>query len=367
MRQEFATARKHATRYPGKGKALRRSNPQANTGRRVTETADITVLIVAYKSVDTLAGCLDALQAQTRAPREILVLENGSPDGQRVVAADVPPGIRLIESDENLGFAGGNNLLARSARSQWLALLNPDAYPRRDWIEELEAARLAYPDVPLFGSTQFSAGKEGVLDGTGDCYHALGLAYRSGYGQRLNAIPEGEVFAACGAAMFVRRDVFEALGGFDDRFFCYNEDVDFGYRARLHGWAVIQLAGARVDHVGYGSSGRRSEVATYYGVRNRLWVFLKNTPGWLFWVLLPGHVVITLALWASAFRFGQGRLFARAINDGWSERASILASRAEVQANRRVPAIRLARMMNWNPLDLFTRRAKVWRVGKMRP
>ena len=66
MREEFATTGKHATRYPGKGKALRRSNPQANTGFRVTETADITVLIVAYKSVGTLAGCLDALRSQTR-------------------------------------------------------------------------------------------------------------------------------------------------------------------------------------------------------------------------------------------------------------------------------------------------------------
>ncbi len=366
MREEFATTGKHATRYPGKGKALRRSNPQANTGFRVTETANITVLIVAYKSVGTLAGCLDALRSQTRAPREILVLENGSPDGQRVAAADIPPGIRLIESGENLGFAGGNNLLARSAQSEWLALLNPDAYPHRDWIEQLEAASRAYPDVPLFGSTQFAAGNEDVLDGTGDCYHALGLAYRSGYGRKLNAIPEGEVFAACGAAMFVRRDVFEALGGFDDRFFCYNEDVDLGYRARLRGWAVIQLAGARVDHVGYGSSGRRSEFATYYGVRNRLWVFLKNTPGWLFWALLPGHVAVTLALWISAFRFGQGRLFARAIADGMSAREKILASRVEIQASRRVSAMRLARMMNWNPFDLITRRAKVWRVGKTR-
>jgi len=332
----------------------------------VSETADITVLIVAFKSVGTLGGCLEALQAQTRPPREILVLENGSPDGQRVTSADMPPGVRLIESDENLGFAGGNNLLAKSGRSGWLALLNPDAYPHPDWIEKFDAARLDYPDVAMFGSTQISAGKSDTLDGTGDCYHALGLAYRSGYGRRAKRLPEGEVFAACGAAMFIRRDVFEALGGFDERFFCYNEDVDLGYRARLRGWTTVQLAGAQVDHVGYASSGRRSEVATYYGVRNRLWVFLKNTPGWLFWALLPGHVAITFALWMSSFRFGQGRLFARAIGDALSAREGILASRAEIQTGRSVPAMHVARMMNWNPADLFTRRAKVRPVRKGR-
>ncbi|RKQ94152.1 glycosyltransferase family 2 protein [Maricaulis maris] len=323
------------------------------------DTIDITVLIVAYKSVGTLTACLAALQAQTRAPREVLVLENGSPEGQRVGPADMPSGVRLIESEKNLGFAGGNNLLAKAAGSTWLALLNPDAYARPDWIEQFEAARRKYPEIALFGSTQFAAGKTDVLDGTGDCYHALGLAYRSGYGRRAGPLAEGEVFAACGAAMFIRRDVFEALGGFDERFFCYNEDVDLGYRARLNGLPTVQLAAAIVDHVGYGSSGRRSEIATYYGVRNRLWVFLKNTPGWLFWLLLPGHVAVTFALWLSSFRFGQGALFARAIRDAVSGRADILASRREIQANRRVSPMRVARMMNWNPADLFTRRAKV--------
>lgn len=325
----------------------------------MSEPADISVLIVAYKSVDTLAGCLAALKAQSQTPHEIIVLENGSPDGQRARAADMPEGVRLVESDQNLGFAGGNNYLATLATGSWIALLNPDAYPRPDWIEQLDRARTTYPTASLFGSTQFVANQVDTLDGTGDCYHALGLAYRSGYGRPARSLPEGEVFAACGAALFIKRDVYEALGGFDERFFCYNEDVDLGYRARLQGYQVIQLASAAVDHVGYGSSGRRSEFATYHGVRNRLWVFLKNTPGWLFWLLLPGHVVVTGLLWLSAFRFGQGRVFARALGDGLAGRRDMLLTRAHVQKARRVSPSAIARMMNWNPIDLLTRRAKV--------
>ncbi|BDX00663.1 glycosyltransferase family 2 protein [Maricaulis maris] len=331
------------------------------------QTADISVLIVSYKSVDTLAGCLAALTAQSLAPREIIVLENGSPDGQRVRAADMPEGVRLVESDENLGFAGGNNYLATLAKGAWFALLNPDAYPHPDWIEQLDRARTIYPAASMFGSTQFVANQLDTLDGTGDCYHALGLAYRSGYGRPARSLPEGEVFAACGAALFIKRDVYEALGGFDERFFCYNEDVDLGYRARLQGYQVIQLASAAVDHVGYGSSGRRSEFATYHGVRNRLWVFLKNTPGWLFWLLLPGHVLVTGLLWLSSLRFGQGRVFARALGDGLAGRRDIFLTRAEVQKARRVPPSAIARMMNWNPIDLLTRRAKVRLLSRQKP
>lgn len=324
------------------------------------DAASVSVLIVAYRSRGTIERCLGSLRAQTRQPLEIRVLENGSPADERIGRADLPASVDFVESNENLGFATGNNRLAAGARGEWLALLNPDAFARPDWIEQFEQACQRFQGVPVFGSTQYAADAPGVLDGSGDCYHAAGLAYRSGYGRPVAALPEeGEMFAACGAAMFIRRDLFEALGGFDDRFFCYNEDVDLGYRARLLGHSIVQLRDAAVDHVGYGSSGRRSEFATYHGVRNRLWVFMKNTPGWLLWVLLPGHVLATLALWLSAFRFGQGRVFAWAIGDALAGRAEMLSERKRIQADRRVSALQIAGMMNWNPIDLITRRPKV--------
>ncbi|WP_323761772.1 glycosyltransferase family 2 protein [Maricaulis sp.] len=329
--------------------------------------ASVSVLIVAYRSRKTVGRCLDALQAQTRRPLEIRLLENGSPAGERIGHADLPASVDFVESSENLGFATGNNRLASGARGEWLALLNPDAFAHPDWIEQFEQACQRHPGVPIFGSTQLAADTPGVLDGTGDCYHAAGLAYRSGYGRPVETLlAEGEVFAACGAAMFIRRDLFEALGGFDDRFFCYNEDVDLAYRARLLGHRIVQLRDARVDHVGYGSSGRRSAFATYHGVRNRLWVFMKNTPGWLFWVLLPGHILATLALWLSSLRFGQAGVFFRAIRDALSGRADIMATRRQVQAGRRVPVVEIARMMNWSPVDLVTRRPKVRLPGQGR-
>jgi GT2 family glycosyltransferase len=326
----------------------------------MSDVADISVLIVAYKSRATMTRCLDALSAQTRKPCQILVLENGSPAGERLSEADMPDGVEFVLSDDNLGFAAGNNRLAERARGGWLAFLNPDAFAHPDWIEQLEQAIERYPDVTSFGSTQFVADEPGRLDGTGDAYHALGLAYRSGYGRPVEAeLAEGEVFAACGAAACVRRDVFAGLGGFDESFFCYNEDVDLSYRARLIGERVVQLADAKVDHMGYASSGRRSEFATYHGVRNRLIVFLRNTPGWLFWCLLPGHVAVSVALWLSSLRFGQGGVFLRAIGDALQRWPDIRAQRRELEQKRQISIGQIARMMSWSPLDLLTRKQKI--------
>ncbi|WP_417488830.1 glycosyltransferase family 2 protein [Maricaulis sp.] len=330
--------------------------------------ADVAVLIVAYRSRATLDQCIAALAAQTVMPRQVFVLENGSPAGERIDAARLPNWVNFVASEDNLGFAGGNNRLAEMADSEWLALLNPDAFARPDWLEQFLVATDRYPDISLFGSTQYAANFPGLLDGVGDVYHATGLAYRAGYMRPVALLPDdGEVFAICGAAAFWRRSVFDALGGFDERFFCYNEDVDLAYRAKLQGYRAVQLRDAAVEHLGYASSGRRSEFATYYGVRNRLWVFMKNTPGWLFWVLSPLHAGVTALLWLSAARFGQFTVFGRALRDALKGRHAMMASRRDIQHARVTSPSTIARAMSWNPARLLTRAPDVRPMSAARP
>ena len=318
-------------------------------------TADVTILIVAFRSRATIPLVISALEAQTVRPARVRLLENGSPDGERVDAAALPEWVELVEGETNLGFAGGNNLLARGAQTRWLLLLNPDAYPDPDWLEQMMAATQRWPDAALFGCTQRAHGAPGRLDGCGDVYHCSGLPYRSGYGRAIQPPPEGEVFWPCGAAALIRRDVFEALGGFDEAYFCYVEDVDFAARARLLGYRAVQVRDAAVSHVGYSSTGRRSPFATYHGARNRLWTFFKVMPGWLVLVLAPGHLAITALLWLSAARFGQFTLFSRAIGDALAGWPALMIKRRALQARRAVTPVAFARMLNWNPVNLFTR------------
>ncbi len=319
------------------------------------KSVDVAILIVAYRSAQHMGRLADALNAQTCRPAAIRVLENGSPQAERVTVDMLPDGAQLIESDINLGFAAGNNRLAQGVEQDWIFLLNPDAFPEPDLIERLMEAVQRHPEASFFGCTQRADGAPGVLDGVGDVYHFTGLPYRAGYGRSLAPPEEGEVFSPCGAASLIRRDVFERLGGFDEDYFCYVEDVDLGARARLTGETCIQVRDAVVSHLGYGSSGRRSEFATYQGARNRLWTFFKVTPGWLLWLLAPVHLAATAALWLSALRFGQFTVFGRAMKDAWSGRDRLLEKRRKLQADRRVLVSEYAAMLNWNPLDLWLR------------
>jgi N-acetylglucosaminyl-diphospho-decaprenol L-rhamnosyltransferase len=316
---------------------------------------DVSILIVAFRSAQHMPRLAAALTAQSVQPRQILVLENGSPDGQRVTDDMLPASATLVESEVNLGFAAGNNRLAREARGEWLILLNPDAFPDPDWLESLLEGTAAYPFADLFGCTQRADGSPGVLDGAGDVYHLAGIPYRGGYGRAMDPPADGEVFAPCGAALMIRRSVFEDLGGFDEDYFCYVEDVDLGYRARLAGHRAVQLLKPQVSHVGYASSARRSEFATYHGTRNRLSTFLKNTPLLLLVVTGPLHMLATLLLWGSAARFGQFILFGRALRDSLASWPTLKLKRREVQASRTVSLLNLVGMMAWSPIGLLTR------------
>lgn len=318
-------------------------------------TADVSILIVAYKSRETLPRVIQAIDQQTVRPESVMVLENGSPDGQGIDGSNLPDWVGLHESPDNLGFAKGNNVLADGVRTAWLVFLNPDAYPESGWLEALMKASQSYPQASLLGSTQWAAGRDNTLDGVGDVWHAFGIPYRGGYGQPGPPPDDGEVFAPCAAAMMIKRDVFELLGGFDEDYFCYVEDVDLGYRARLMGQIAIQVRDAEVHHEGYASSGRRSEFATYHGTRNRLWTFLKDTPlVWLI-ILTPVHAGITLLLWLSAARFGLFTTFGRGLWDGLKAWSSIMDKRKIIhKRNKKSESLKL--FWTWNPLHLLTRR-----------
>lgn len=319
------------------------------------DTAPVAILIVAYRSRETIPKLIAALEQQTVKPARVRVLENGSAQDERVDPHALPDWVELIVSEENTGFARGNNRLAQGVEQDWLLLLNPDAFPEPDWLEQMMAAAARWPSATLFGCTQDAYAAPGVLDGAGDVYHFTGLPYRAGYGRRMEPPPEGEVFGPCGAAALIRRDVFERLGGFDEDYFCYVEDVDFAARARLTGETCVQVRDARVAHMGYGSSGRRSEFATYHGARNRIWTFFKVTPGWLLWLLAPVHLAVTILLWLSAARFGQFTLFGKALGDAWAGRKRLLEKRRAVQAQRAITVRDYAARLSWNPLKLLTR------------
>jgi len=308
------------------------------------------VIIVNYNGGEWLTRCTAALAAQSESAFEAFIVDNGSTDGSIEALPELDARFEIILTGENLGFAAANNLAAKKARADYLVMLNPDAFARVDWLKNL-LAEVKAPDITMVGSLQYMALEPDVLDGVGDFYHASGLAWRGGFGHPASSAPReaADAFAPCGAGALYHRETYLRLGGYDERFFCYHEDVDLGYRMRLVGGRCIQSASAVIDHISSGITGRASYFAVYHGTRNRIWTFFKNTPLALLIILLPAHIGVNLfvLLWAG-LRSGRFRPTLRGISDGLSGLPDMLRSRKSVQPTRVIPLSDVARMLSWS-------------------
>lgn len=323
----------------------------------------VSVIIVNYNGGEWLKRSVESVLAQTLQNFECFIIDNASIDESmksiNSLNLEADGRFHIIHADENLGFAKGNNLAAQRAKAQWIALLNPDAFAHTDWLEQLLHATTLAPNVTMVGSRQNMALEPGILDGLGDYYHFTGLAWRAGFGHTASAraIPDyHEAFAPCAAASLYHRETFQRLGGFDERFFCYHEDVDIGYRFRLAGGICVQNNKAIVDHVSSGISGRASDFAVYHGTRNRFWTFIKNTPSPIFPLLAPFHIALNLALltWA---RFRPGRFAPtwRGVKDGLKGMGEVWKDRKAVQTTRTISSLALLKRLAKNPIKVVKR------------
>lgn len=183
------------------------------------------LIVVNWNSGPLLDRCLAAVARQTLAPREIVVVDNDSQDGSADGLERRFPSVRVLRPGRNLGFAAANNLAAAEVReSDWLALLNPDAFPEPRWLERLAGAAVTHASYSFFTSRLVSAGDPERLDGTGDLYSTSGLAWRRDHGRPVAQAPDtaSEVFSACAAAALYRREAFLDVGGFDESYFCFS-------------------------------------------------------------------------------------------------------------------------------------------------
>ena len=305
-----------------------------------------------YNAGEYLRPCVESLRTQTLKNFECFLVDNGSTDGSLETLPELDERFTIIKAGENLGFAIANNRAVKTAKADWIALLNPDAFARPNWLENGLKARSKLPHTAMVGSTQYLALEPEKFDGLGDEYHAFGVAWRAGFGMDAHEISDRETFGPCGAGAFYDRHVFEALGGFNESFFCYHEDVDLAFRMRLAGYRCVQSADTIIDHVSSAISGRASDFAVYHGTRNRIWTFFRNMPWPLLIVLAVPHILSNLAfLSVSLFRKGRFKPTFRGMREGFFSRPE----RPTNKIKRDVSLITLLQSMGWNPLKVVRR------------
>lgn len=323
---------------------------QKMKAKAISIEADVTVIVVSWNNARWLEQCLRQLGEQTVRPKSVVVVDNDSTDGSAFIAASAP-GVNLIHGGANLGFAAGNNLALRQCDTEFVALLNPDAFVEAGWLAALMAAARRHPDVAAFGSRQITWATPEMLDGIGDAYHISGLVWRTGWGEYLKPshLIERRIFSPCAAAALYRRQVLEEVGGFDDDYFCYVEDVDLGFRMRLAGYEAIYVPSAIVHHVGSASTGGgHSDFCIYHGHRNLVWTYAKNMPAVLFWMFLPLHILMNIIAILRFSLSGQASVIIGAKIAALRGLPNMWHKRQVVQRGRKISAWSLLKVMNKN-------------------
>ncbi len=256
----------------------------------------VSVVLVNFRGAEDTIEAVKGLQGLNWPSEdlEILVVENGSGDDSLAKLREHAHGATIIESKENLGFTGGCNLGVSHSSGEFIAFLNNDAKPDVDWISAAMATFATGTDIGAVASK--------VLDWEGDrvdyvdgsiTWYGMGYKPHAGEKDRGSWDEEKDVLFGTGAAMFIRARVFEQLGGFDDNYFMFYDDVDLGWRLNLLGYRFRFQPKSLAFHKHHASMDKFGNFReTYLLERNALYTLYKNLDDESLAQVFPGALLL---------------------------------------------------------------------------
>ena len=227
-----------------------------------SKTIDLSIVIVSYNVEHFLALCLESVyNACKNINAEIIVIDNASVDNSVEMMQIKFPSIHLISSQDNLGFGKANNRAAKLAKGRYICLLNPDTIVSQKAFEECIQLHDSNPSIGISGPQMIDGAGQFLLESKrglptlwAAVFKSLGLFRLSPrlFGQYYNlSLPQnqnGKTDVLAGAFMFMRKRLYDQLGGFDENFFMYGEDIDISYRSLKLGYSNYYLSQAKVIH-----------------------------------------------------------------------------------------------------------------------
>lgn len=256
---------------------------------------DCSVIIVSYNVADLLSACLHSIFAQPAAFTsatfglplvEVLVVDSASSDNTVSRVQRQFPQVRLIACQYNIGYTRGNNLALRQARGRHLLLLNPDTVLHGTALTDLIRFMDLYPDVGIVGPHTFNA--DGTTQATRRRFPTRRIAFfestwlqpyapkewlRHYYAQDIADDATADVDWVQGSALMARREVYEQVGGLDEQYVMFSEELDWCRRARQRGWRVVYKGDTSITHYGGASTEQVGALKHIYFQQSKLRYF----------------------------------------------------------------------------------------------
>lgn len=316
----------------------------------MTKKPMISVVIPHYNGLKILDDCLASLYKNNFTDFETLLIDNGSTDGSQALVKEKYPQVKLIQNEENLGYAGGCNQGLDLALGKFVLLLNNDTVMPEDFLQEMlaalqqdEQAAMVQPKILSIQDKQnfdYSGGAGGELD-------RLGYPFARGRIFDLVEKDEGQydalensVFWTSGCALLLRKQVVEKIGKLDEDFFAHQEEIDLNWRAQIAGYRNLVAIRTYIYHYSGYTLRSDNERKMYLNHRNNLIMMIKNYSLFHLWVFLPPRILLELATVAADGLFWGGKRARAVLKALWyllSHPASIIKKRRQVQKLRAVP------------------------------
>jgi GT2 family glycosyltransferase len=273
-------------------------------------------------------------------------VDNASTDAETQSILDAITTAAVIRSETNLGYGGAINLAVRKIdTTDYIVCLNPDAFPEPDWLEAMVNAADKHTDYGSFASLMLREDNTSVVDGAGDELHFTGIPWRRFHQRKLHdKLQTGPVFSACAGAALYRTSLFNEVGGFDEAYFMYVEDIDLGFRLQLAGYPCLFVREAIVHHIGSAVTGEGSDFSVYFGHRNLVYCYFKNVPPLLLLATLPFHILANLVTLVVLTVKGHGGAIGKAKLDALKKLPSAFHARSTV--SRKVSSRYIWRLLN---------------------
>jgi len=248
-------------------------------------SARVAGIVLNYRTPEDTRLALRSLQASRRPVADVIAVDNGSGDGSVDQLRAALPGIRVLASPRNLGFSGGCNLGIRNALERGadlVLLVNSDAVLRLDTLERMEDVLLTHPKIGVVAPVLLSQSTPEQILSRGIDFSALtGRMWHRDFGTAYASMSGDPVMLADGASacvMLIRREVFDAIGLFDEKYFFSFEDLDFCLRARRAGILTAIAANAIAYHQENRTIGPNSPRRLYFATRNHLLLAKQAAP-----------------------------------------------------------------------------------------
>lgn len=305
---------------------------------RSTDGASVRVVIPSWNGWDLLSEvCLPGIARQDFADYEAVVVDNGSTDGTVSKLANRWPTVKVISLPKNLGFAAAVNAGVQEATATYVAVVNNDVELYRTWLSNLVAAMETRPSAASATGKMLRRTDRSRISSAGDKLSWDGIASPRGSGEiDVGQYDDAEpVLCGTAGASVYRRAALGVIGGFDEDFFAYLEDVDWGLRAQLLDFECWYIPSAVSVHVGSATSGRIPGFRVYSMIRNTPWLVLKDFP---MSRIIRGSPRILAALAIRSYRgakAGHGRVVVRAWSDSVRRLPLMLSKRRQIQGSRR--------------------------------